>query len=167
MNAVLTAVDQELIRNVHRRFVSGVTIVTTCHEGVPRGLAVNAFASISLDPPLILVCVQKTSSTYPSLFAEQYFAVNILSRDQQALVRKFATKDPDKFADVAWHPGATGAPVLDGVSAHLEAEITERLQASTHTAFIGRVVEAGYSDRPPMVYSAGRFYDGGLLHELA
>lgn len=157
----------DLLKRVNRQFVTGVTVVTTCVDGQPRGLAVNAFSSISLEPPLVLICVQKTSSTYASLFSSGHLAINILSTDQLDVVSTFATKAADKFARVDWRRGVHGSPVIEGSSAYLEVEIRERLQASTHTIFIGLVVDAGVADRPAMIYSAGRFYDGARLTPLA
>ncbi|WP_328535591.1 flavin reductase family protein [Streptomyces sp. NBC_00344] len=156
-------VDPADLKGVHRTFVTGVTVVTTQHEGTPRGLAVNAFSSISLDPPLVMVCVQKTSSTYESLFASRHLAINILAADQLGVAGTFAGKSQDKFSEIRWHPGTHGSPVVDGACAHVEAEICERLQTDTHTVFIARVLEAEHSDRAPLVYSAGSFYDGGRL----
>ena len=159
--------DIDLIKQVHRRFVTGVTVVTTLVDGEPKGLAVNAFSSISLEPPLILVCVQQTSSTYPHLFSATHLAVNILSAQQSDVVSTFAAKKADKFAEVDWKPGPHGSPLINGSSAIMEAEICERLQASTHTIFIGRVRHAEVADVDPMVYSAGAFYHGGNLEPLA
>jgi len=159
-----SGVDTELLRGVHRRFVTGVTVVTTAGgDGIPRGLAVNAFSSISLEPPLIMVCVQKTSSTYEPLFASEYFAVNLIAADQMPVVGVFASKREDKFSEVAWHPGLHGAPILEGTCAYMEVQMQERLQASTHTVFLGKVVDAQHADRPPLLYGGGAFYDGAKL----
>lgn len=156
--------DSERLRGVHRKFVTGVTVVTTAGgDGAPRGLAVNAFASISLEPPLIMVCVQKTSSTYEPLFASEYFAVNLIAADQMPVVQVFASKRQDKFSDVAWHPGVHGSPIIEGTCAHMEALMQERFQASTHTVFLGKVIDAQYSDRPPLLYGGGAFFDGTQL----
>jgi flavin reductase (DIM6/NTAB) family NADH-FMN oxidoreductase RutF len=165
-NTPVTEPNTEQIRQVHQRFVTGVTVVTTMVDGTPKGLAVNAFSSISLDPPLILVCVQKTSSTYESLFSATHLAVNILSAQQIDVVKTFASKKTDKFAEVDWLPGPYGSPLIRGSSALMEAEICERLQASTHSVFIGRVRHAEANDADPVVYSAGAFYHGGRLESL-
>lgn len=156
---VPTRLDTELVRNVHRMFVTGVTVVTAGDNGVPRGLAVNAFSSISLEPPLVLVCVQKTSNTYLPLFRSQYLAVSILSADQLEIAKRFASKEPNKFESVPWHWGGHGAPIIGGSCAYIEVEITERLEASTHTAFVGLVVDANHFDRVPLVYYGGQFID--------
>jgi flavin reductase (DIM6/NTAB) family NADH-FMN oxidoreductase RutF len=160
------AVDPATVREIHRRFVTGVTIVAVDDAGTPRGLAVNAFCSISLDPPLVMACVQKTSSTYPCLFRAGHLAVSILAAGQADVAAIFATKHPDKFASIAWSPALHGSPLIDGSCAAIEVEIRERLQASTHSVFIGRVVDARYNDADPLIYRAGQFYEPARLTPL-
>jgi flavin reductase (DIM6/NTAB) family NADH-FMN oxidoreductase RutF len=164
--AVSAAPGLDVMKQVNRRFVTGVTVVTVLDGDVPKGLAVNAFASVSLDPPTVMVCVQRTSSTHDCLFRADHLAINILSTDQLDVVQRFATKSADKFAGLDWHPGPLGSPFLDRSSAQMEVQIRERLQASTHTVFICRVVTAQVTDRSPMVYSAGQFFDSGALTPL-
>lgn len=156
-------IEPESLRSMHRKLVTGVTVVATQTEDGPRGLAVNAFSSVSLDPPRILICVQKTSSTYAHLLATKYFGVNILSADQLDVAQVFATKDPRKFDRVAWTSGPHGVPLITGACARMEVALEDSLHASTHTIFIGRVVHAGHNDRAPLVYAGGQFYDGGQL----
>lgn len=158
--------DMDLMKQVNRRFVTGVTVVTALDGDKPLGLAVNAFASISLDPPTVMVAVQHTSSTHDCLFRADHLAINILSVDQLDVVNKFAVKSDDKFASVDWRPAPYGSPLIDGSAATMEVEIRERLHASTHTVFMCRVVHAQVSDRHPMIYSAGKFFDGGTLAVL-
>jgi len=160
------ALDSDLMKQVNRRFITGVTVVTAMDGETPKGLAVNAFSSISLEPPTVMVCVQRTSSTHDVLYRARHLAINILSIDQMDVVKRFASKAEDKFADLDWRSGRFGSPLIDRSSAQLEAEIRERLQASTHTVFICRVVDASVSDRHPMVYGAGRFFDGSALTAL-
>ena len=167
MDDVRTTIDQDLMKQVNRQFTTGVTVVTAMDGNRPRGLAVNAFSSISLDPPTVMGCVQRTSSTYECLFRASHLAINILSTDQLDVVTRFATKSDDKFGGLDWAPGRFGSPLIDRSSAQMEVEIRERLQASTHTVFVCRVVDAAVSDRTPMIYSAGRFFDGGNLTPLA
>lgn len=162
----VTAPDLDMMKRVNRQFVTGVTVVTALDGDTPRGLAVNAFASISLDPPTVMVAVQHTSSTHECLFTADHLAINILSTDQLDVVTTFATKSADKFADLDWTPGPFGSPQIGRSAAVMEVEIRERLQASTHTVFICRVVHAEVSERHPMVYSAGKFFDGGALAAL-
>lgn len=155
-----TAVEPELVRGVHRKFITGVTVVTTTDdEGAPRGLAVNAFSSISLDPPMVLVCVQRSSSTHPVLHRASHLGVNILAADQLNVAKVFAGKSPDKFDRIEWSPGEHGAPLIEGSSAQLEVEIGERIEAGSHTVFTGRVVSAAHDERAPLVYSGGGFFD--------
>lgn len=161
------ALDADLLKAVNRKFVTGVTLVTAMDAGTPRGLAVNAFANISLDPPTVMVCVQRTSSTHDCLFRATHLAINIASTSQMEVMGRFASKGVDKFAGLDWTPGVHGSPILPGSSAHMEVEIRERLQASTHTVFICRVVDAAVSDEVPVVYSAGRFFDPADLDPLA
>lgn len=166
MNTTHTRPDLDLMKQVNRRFVTGVTVVTAMDGDKPRGLAVNAFSSISLDPPMVMVAVQRTSSTHDCLYRAAHLAINILSVDQLDVVNTFAAKSDDKFAGLDWDPGTFGSPLIDRSAAQMEVEIRERLQASTHTLFVCRVVHATVSDRPPMIYSAGKFFDGGALTPL-
>ena len=158
--------DLNVMKQVNRQFISGVTVVTAMDGDTPRGLAVNAFSSVSLDPPTVMVAVQRTSSTHECLYRATHLAISILSTDQLDVVNTFATKAPDKFAGLDWAPGPFGSPLIERSSAQMEVEIRERLQASTHTLFVCRVVHATVSDRHPMVYSAGKFFDGGALSPL-
>jgi flavin reductase (DIM6/NTAB) family NADH-FMN oxidoreductase RutF len=166
MSPTPTHPDMDLMKQVNRQFVSGVTVVTAKDEQKPRGLAVNAFSSVSLDPPTVMVAVQRTSSTHDCLFRATHLAINILSTDQLDVVKTFATKSDDKFAGLDWTPGPFGSPLIARSSAQMEVEIRERLQASTHTLFVCRVLHATVSDRHPMVYSAGKFFDGAALTPL-
>jgi flavin reductase (DIM6/NTAB) family NADH-FMN oxidoreductase RutF len=159
--------DADVMKQVNRQFVTGVTVVTTMDGETPRGLAVNAFANISLDPPTVMICVQRSSSTHDSLYATDHLAINILSTEQMGVVNRFAVKAPDKFADLDWKPGPFGSPMIARSSAQMEVEIRERHQASTHTVFICSVVHATVSGHAPMVYSAGQFFDGAALPPLA
>jgi flavin reductase (DIM6/NTAB) family NADH-FMN oxidoreductase RutF len=166
VNATHTRPDLDLMKQVNRQFVTGVTVVTAMDGEKPRGLAVNAFSSVSLDPPTVMVAVQRTSSTHDCLYRAAHLAINILSVDQVDVVDKFAVKSEDKFAGLDWAPGPFGSPLIGRSAAQMEVEIRERLQASTHTLFVCRVVHATVSDRPPMIYSAGKLFDGGALTPL-
>lgn len=158
--------DPQVMKSFNRKFVTGVTVVTTQDGDTPRGLAVNAYASVSLEPPLVMVCIQKTSSTYPALFAATHLGINILGTRQRDTVATFASKAQDKFAELDWHAGPDGSPLIDGSPAALEAEIRERFQAKTHTVFICRVRHAEVTDASPLIYKAGRFYDSDDLSSL-
>lgn len=155
------------LKDFNRRFVTGVTVVGTMNSaGQPVGLAANSYASVSLDPPLVLVCVQKTALTYPALFQSNHLGISILGNTQRAVVDVFASKAADKFAHVAWHAAPQGSPLIDGSAAHIEAEIKERLQARTHTVFMAQGTYVSASEISPMVYRSGEFYDGDSLIRL-
>lgn len=147
----------DVMKAVNRQFVTGVTVVTTMDGDVPRGLAVNAFMSLSLDPPTVLFAVQHTSGTHPALFARDHVAINILSTANMEAVQSFAGKSADKFAGVDWHAGPFGSPMLDRAAAQLEVSVRERIQASTHTLFVARVLHARSFDEVPLVYTNGQF----------
>lgn len=158
---------KEALKAFNRQFITGVTVVTTMDtDGKPRGLAVNSYNSVSLEPPLVMVCVQKTSSTYPSLFASSHMGINILGCNQRDTLRTFASKNADKFAELDWHQGPHGSPLLDGSSAAIEVEIKERFQALTHTIFVGRVRTSESTDNDPIIYKAGQFFESHDLTPL-
>lgn len=156
----------EEIRGFHRKFVTGVTIVTASDGDQPRGLALNAFSSVTVSPAMVLVCVNKTSSTHDVLFAAKTFAVNLLSRDQLDVAKRFATKSDDKFSGLDWSMGEHGSPLIDNSCATLEAEISMRVRTSTHTVFFGRVLSAKSNDNAPLVYLGSEFFDGEKLELL-
>ncbi len=155
---------REMLKAFNKQFISGVTVVTAYDDdNQPRGLVVSSYNSVSLDPPLVLFCVMKTSSTYPFLFRAKHVGINILSSEQHDTLQVFASKASDKFAGLDWHPGPEGSPLIDRSAAIIEVEIKERFQAMTHTVFIGRVHHAETSDDAPIVYKAGKLYDGRQL----
>ncbi|WP_110207111.1 flavin reductase [Nocardioides daejeonensis] len=157
----------EDLKEFNRKFVTGVTVVTTQDSaGRPRGLAVSAYMPISLDPPLVAVCVQNSSSTYPSLFESEHLGINIIANTQRLVVDTFASKSDDKFAGLDWHAGPEGSPLIRGSAASIEAEIKERFRAKTHVLIVAQVTYLEVSNVDPMVYKAARFYDGGSLIEI-
>jgi flavin reductase (DIM6/NTAB) family NADH-FMN oxidoreductase RutF len=158
---------QQQIREAHRAFPTGVTIVTTQVDGRPVGLAVNAFSSVSMDPPMVLVCVNSSSQSHSFLRDSRHLGISILSRDQGAVAMNFAKSGGDKFDQVEWHLGSLGVPLIDGAAAGFEVELYQQVVAGTHTVFLCRVVGVETSSRPPLVYSAGGFYDGARLVEVA
>lgn len=149
-------VDADRFRAIAGSFPSGVTVVTALtSEGSPRGLATSAFCSVSLDPPMVLVCLDRDSRTLEAIRASGAFVVNVLSADRVDLARRFATKDVDKFGDVAWRPAALakGAPVLaDGAIAHAECLAAQVIKAGDHFVVIGSVEGGEARDGAPLVY---------------
>lgn len=155
----------EKVKQVHRSFPTGVTIVTTTVEGIPYGLVVNAFSSVSMEPPMILVCINERSSSYPRFFLGNHFGVSILANDQIEIARRFARSGGDKFAEIAWETGANGAPLILGASAHLELDVAGMVPAGTHTIFVGKITTAGGNAKPPLVYFDSKFHDGSILKD--
>jgi steroid delta-isomerase-like uncharacterized protein len=151
------AVDLEQLRAAHRSFLTGVTVVTASERDDRRGLVVNAFTSVSLEPPLVLVCVAHTSSSHDLLMRASHFAVNVLAAHQKDLALRFASKVPDKFDGVKWTPGIDGAPVLDEAAAVFEVMTRERVSASTHTMFVGEVRGVAHRPTASLVYHGGEF----------
>jgi flavin reductase (DIM6/NTAB) family NADH-FMN oxidoreductase RutF len=127
-------------RRVLGHFAAGVTIITTTDgEGKPTGLTATAFTSVSLDPPLVLVCVSHKSQSYPALLERKQFAVNFLRRDQEDLSRRFATSRLDKFDGIPHRTGPLGLPILTEALAHVECVTVNQHVEGDHTILIGRV----------------------------
>ncbi|MDQ6941215.1 MAG: flavin reductase family protein [Candidatus Eremiobacteraeota bacterium] len=150
-------------RAAMRRFVTGVSIVTTSLDDRIHGFTVNAFASVSADPPTVLICVNRVATAHPLIAASQHFCVNILALEQRALAERFAGGEPrSRFDGVAYRIGPSGSPVLEGTVAHVDCRVTEELTASTHTIFLGEVLEAGSRDGEPLGYFNRAYRDLAL-----
>jgi steroid delta-isomerase-like uncharacterized protein len=157
-------VSAELLKQAHSKFVTGVTVVAGMSaEGQPFGLAVNAFMSVSLEPPTIVVCIGAGSRSHDQFVRSKGFAVNILAANQAAIARQFAQSGIDKFSGIAWSPGVSGVPVIEDCAASFEVEKVECLRASTHTIFIGHVVSVRTSERPPLIYMGSQFFDPSAM----
>jgi flavin reductase (DIM6/NTAB) family NADH-FMN oxidoreductase RutF len=136
-----------------RRFATGVTIVTTKNGPTIHGFTVNAFASVTADPPTVLVCVNRTARAHPIITESGGFCVNILALEQQALAEKFQGGEPhERFNGVVHRSGPSGSPILDGVLAYFDCSVDEELNSGTHTIFIGKVLEAGEREGVPLGY---------------
>jgi flavin reductase (DIM6/NTAB) family NADH-FMN oxidoreductase RutF len=151
-------------RHVLGHFASGVTVITTRDaKGQPAGLTASAFTSVSLTPPMILVCVAHNAQSYEALRSSDRFAVNILAAGQEALSNRFATKsstNAEKFEGVAHKPGALGLPLLAEALAHLECSTAHAYPGGDHTIFVGQVEAASTRDgeaSEPLLYYRGRY----------
>jgi flavin reductase (DIM6/NTAB) family NADH-FMN oxidoreductase RutF len=145
-------------RHVLGHFASGVTIISTCDaEGRPTGLTASAFSSVSLDPPLILVCVDHKSQSYPALRDRGRFAVNVLGHHQEHVSRRFATTRLDKFDEVPYRMSDLGLPLVEGALAHLECTTVNQHVAGDHTIFVGRVEAASADGEHPLLYFRGKY----------
>lgn len=145
-------------RNVIGHFASGVTVITTTADGRPHGTTASAVTSLALEPPMLLVCMNRESATGVAMATSGAFAVNILGEEHGELAIRFARKGHDKFEGVALADGERGQPLLAGAIAHLECRVTEQVAAGTHTVFIAEVEAAtAQIGAPPLAYYRGRF----------
>jgi flavin reductase (DIM6/NTAB) family NADH-FMN oxidoreductase RutF len=160
------AIDPGELRRALGTFATGVTVVTTIDgEGAPRGFTANSFTSVSLDPPLILVCLAKTAASCPVFEAAESFAINILAEDQKEVSAAFASRGLDRFASVGWSGRATGSPVLDGVVAWLDCHMHEVVDAGDHTILIGRIVAYDYTASSPLGFCRGAYVSFSLSRD--
>ena len=155
------AIDQEEFRRVLGHFASGVTVVTTTHNDMQYGITVSAFTSLSLEPQLVLICINKWVGSHEAIDHAGTFAVNVLDESGEYLSRTFASRDDDKFKGIAYHAGLTGAPLLDEALATVEGGPVQKADGGDHTIFIGEVLTASAEDRKPLIY-----YRSGY-HKLA
>lgn len=150
------AVSLEEFRSIVGSFPTGVTVVTTAGaDGVPRGLTSNAFTSVSADPPLLLVCVGKTSRSLPALLDARSFVVHFLDEAATGLSATFASRADDKFAGLAWRPSAVanGAPILrDGVVAYAECQTHAEIDAGDHIILVGQIEAGDRREGVPLIY---------------
>lgn len=150
--------DPATYRAVLSRLASGVSIVTTVDaEGRDHGMTVTALCSVSLAPPLILVCVDRTATMYPHLTTASRFAASLLTREQQQLSARFAAQVDDRFDGVAIVRGTTGCALVEDALAHLECEMWATYDGGDHTIFVGRVLRAATSESRPLLYYRGAY----------
>jgi len=133
-------------------FASGVTIVTTEHAGTAFGMTVASFASLSLRPPLVLVCIEKSVKTHDAIAGAGKFGVSILADSQQELSGRFASKIEDKFSGVAVRRGALEIPLIEGAICTLECRLYAQLPGGDHTIFVGEVEDAQMTEGTPLIY---------------
>ena len=145
-------IDEARFRQAMGYFASGVTVVTTASVGELYGMTVSSFASLSLNPPLILICIDKGVPSHDMIKDADCFVVNILEERQEHLSRRFATTANDKFKGVAWHSGQLGLPVLDNTLAAIECRLREALDGGDHTIFVGEVVHTEIREGAPLLY---------------
>jgi flavin reductase (DIM6/NTAB) family NADH-FMN oxidoreductase RutF len=151
-------VGKDEFRTALGHFASGVTVVTTAgQDGNVHGITVSAFSSLSLDPPLVLICIEKRASIYDHLREGGFFAVNILAEDQELISRRFATRDTDRFDGIGYTTGATGCPILTGTLAFLECRVVNAYPGGDHTIFIGEVEAMGATEGKPLAYFRGGY----------
>jgi flavin reductase (DIM6/NTAB) family NADH-FMN oxidoreductase RutF len=155
------SIDADAFRQVLATLAGGVAVVTTFDgDGIPRGLTTTAVASVSVDPPLVVVSIANESRTLPAIRASGRFAVNLVGEAAAELALRFASKEEDKFAGVSWRPGMHGAPVFhDDALGFLECRVEREVEAGDHLLLIGHVEhgEAYEDERHPLTYYRRRF----------
>jgi flavin reductase (DIM6/NTAB) family NADH-FMN oxidoreductase RutF len=152
-------IDPDSYRSVLGRFASGITVVTTRDaEGRDVGMTVSAFCSVSLEPPLIQVCVDRAASLHGALSQSKAFGVSILAAEQEALSRRFATAESTRrFDGIGYRRGESGVVLLDDALAHLECRMATSHDAGDHTIFIGEVEAASARSERPLLYYRGGY----------
>ena len=152
-------INPDDFRRVLGHFATGVTIVTTADaDQRPTGLTASAFSSVSLEPPLVLICVDHKSQSYPALRESGRFAINILHHEHEPISRRFASTRLDKFDGVPFRPGVLGVPLIEGALAHLECRTVSAHVEGDHTIFVGRVESAQAGEGEPLLYFRGRYH---------
>jgi flavin reductase (DIM6/NTAB) family NADH-FMN oxidoreductase RutF len=154
----LASVTSDQFRRVCGRFATGVTIASVLDSsGTPHGLTVNSFSSVSLEPPLILICLGHAVTNIKEFRAATYFGLSVLAEDQRELSERFARKGHDRFNGTPWHTGETGVPLLDGTLANIECEAHHRFTVGDHDVLVGRMVMARMNEGEPLIYYASRY----------
>ena len=151
--------DPKALRRAFGVYPTGVTVVTTLTDtGMPVGFTANSFTSVSLDPPLLLVCPSLSLGCLPAFSACTRFAVNILSDRQQDVAETFASYSGDRFARIDWHIDPLGVPIIDGGAAHFSCTVQDRHPAGDHIILLGRVEDwTRQDDGAPLTYAGGRY----------
>ena len=153
-------IDPREFRDTVGHFATGITIITTCQEdGTPVGLTANSFTSLSLDPPMVLFCLDSNVASFEAFRAGGHFAVNILSEKQQHLSSRFAKSGPEKWEGVAFDAGHTGSPILPGSLACMECKVSSISEGGDHVIVIGEVIrmERTQEDVMPLLYYRGGY----------
>lgn len=152
------SLEPDAFRAVMGRFACGVTVVTaTDATGADHGMTVSAFASVSLEPPLVVVCIDKTASMHDVITNAEYFAINVLAASQEALARRFADTGGQKFEGVGYTRGETGAPILNDVLAQIECKRVSSTETGDHALIIAETISASVLDVRPLLYYRGGF----------
>ncbi len=150
--------DAQTLRQAFACFPSGITAVCGMVDGVPNGMAASSFTSVSLDPPLVSVCVAHTSTTWPILARLPRLGISVLGADHGHVASALAAKGTDRFAHVLWEQGADGAVLIHGSALWLECEIEQQVPAGDHDIVLFRILELQpYPDISPLVFHASSY----------
>lgn len=152
------AFDAALQRKIMGRFATGVTVVTTSGSGKHGGLTANAVCSLSLDPPLVLVSVDKKAGSHSELLEHRCYAINILSADQEEISQRFAKPGPKDLSGLAWKTAVTGAPIFEGTLGYVDCRVVDVLRGGDHDIFIGEIVAGElHPEGEPLLYYSGKY----------
>src|SRR5215207_5949278 len=157
---LVVPVDPDLFRGTLSSWASGVTVVTARRGEELRAMTASAFSSLSLEPPLVLVCVDNSAIMHGFLEGNDSFAINILARHQEDVSRACSSRKVEesrRLAGIAWHTEVTGSPILDEAVGYLDCRVEHVYPGGDHTIFVGRVEAAGASDEAPLLYYRGRY----------
>jgi flavin reductase (DIM6/NTAB) family NADH-FMN oxidoreductase RutF len=151
-------IEKNELRQVMGHFATGVTVITTFNKaGQMHGLTANAFTSVSLEPPLLLISVDKKAESWPAFEESKVFTVNILADNQEALSRRFAVSGGNKFEGVAYRIGANGAPILEGVLTYIECTLYAAYEGGDHSIYLGEIQQAEIREGKPLVFFRGGY----------
>lgn len=160
--------DPKMLRNAFGSYMTGVTVITAVSkDGTPVGFTANSFTSVSLDPPLLLVCPAKSLSSFDVFANCDSFVVNILSEDQQAVSNIFAGSKEDRFSQIEWHKDEQGNPVIDGALTHFSCKTERNLDAGDHNLLVGEVLNFSNREGRGLGYASGGYFSLGLEREAA
>lgn len=158
-----TLIDETQFKHVIGHFTTGVSVITVRNNGIDFGITASAVSSVSVEPPMLLVCVNKSTGTCHAIAGAKSFTVNIMKETQTELALRFARANTDKFSEVDFTYGHLGNPVLEDTLATLECRVVEEVNGGTHTVFLAEVQTAEAADGEPLVYYRGKF---GQFNEL-
>jgi 4-hydroxyphenylacetate 3-hydroxylase, reductase component len=151
-------VTSEEFRRACGRFATGVTVASCLDaQGTPHGLTVSSFTSVSLDPPLVLICLGHAVTVIDIFRAATHFGISVLLEGQRAIAERFARKGHDRFNGLPWRRGETGAPLLEGVLAQIECQTEQRFTSGDHDIFVAKMVHARVAEGEPLIYFASRY----------
>jgi flavin reductase (DIM6/NTAB) family NADH-FMN oxidoreductase RutF len=151
------------LRRVMGAFATGVAVVTTESDGRPQGMTVNSLTSVSLDPPLLLVCLTRGARTTEALLQRGLFAVNILSARQEEVSNRFARRGEDHFEGLPTVHNERGLPIIPKALATLECAVEEVHRGGDHEIVVGRVLQCSRDDRSPLLFFGGRYFELGAI----
>lgn len=151
-------VSNDEFRRACGRFATGVTIASVVDaNGMAHGLTVSSFTSVSLEPPLILICLGHEVTMIEVFRRASHYGISVLREEDREISNRFATKGHDRFDGIGWHRGNTGVPLIDSAVAAFECEVHQRFTSGDHDILVGRVVETRVEDGPPLIYFASRY----------